>query len=172
MLQVEYYIERWLRKAGNEIGHTIKVDIITLLASREKFARVCVEVDLQKPLIAGYRMRGEFWRLQYEGLIDLCFAAGMVIGASAAWPLKLDAKTSGSDGSNQMDMNETARQGERQSEEEGTQALAIGWWSIETAARQRGQPGALQGIQQRSRSPIQLEEIALNLNRNYLGRQL
>lgn len=60
MLPLEYYTERWLRKEGNEIGLTIKVDIATLLASRGKFARVCIEVDLKKPLMARYRMRGEF----------------------------------------------------------------------------------------------------------------
>lgn len=81
VLPVEYYIERWLKKTWNGIGRTIKVDIATLLASRGKFAHVCTEVDLRKPLMAGYRLRREFWRLQYEGLHDIsldveCTATG------------------------------------------------------------------------------------------------
>lgn len=76
VLPVEYYTVRWLKQAGNNIGRTIKVDLATLIASRGKFARVCVEVDFDKLLIAGYKMRGEFYRLQYEGLHDLCCGCG------------------------------------------------------------------------------------------------
>lgn len=76
ILPVEYYTERWLKNAGNYIGRTIKVDIATLLALQGKFARVCMKVDLNKSLVAGYRMRREYYRLQYEGLQDLCFGCG------------------------------------------------------------------------------------------------
>lgn len=72
MLPVEYYSERWLWRAGDCVGRTIKVDVTMLIASRGKFARVSVEVDLTKPLKAGYRMRGEYWNLQYKGLHDVC----------------------------------------------------------------------------------------------------
>lgn len=47
-----------------------------LLASRGKFAHVCIEVDFDKPLMAGYRMGREYYRLQYEVLHDLCFDYG------------------------------------------------------------------------------------------------
>lgn len=73
ILPLEYYTERWLRIAGNHVGKAIKVDIATLLASRGRFGRICVEIDLRKPLMAGYVMRREYYRLQYEGLQDLCF---------------------------------------------------------------------------------------------------
>lgn len=63
VLLVEYYTGGWLKRAGNSIGRIIKVDIATLLASKGEFTRVCVEVDLQKPLKAGYHMHGDFWRL-------------------------------------------------------------------------------------------------------------
>lgn len=88
ILPVEYYKEGWLRRAGNSIGKTIKVDIATLLASRGKFARVCVEVDLRKPLMSGYTLRGEFWRLQYEGLHEICFECGKYGHHSASCPMK------------------------------------------------------------------------------------
>lgn len=74
VLPLEYYTEGWLKRAGNSIGRTIKLDIATLLASRERFARV--EVDLQQPLKTGYCLRGEFWRLKYEGLLNICFECG------------------------------------------------------------------------------------------------
>lgn len=68
VLPVEYYIKPWQRRAWNNIGRTIKVDVATLLASRGKFTRVCVEVDLHRPFMSGYHLHGDFWRLQYEGL--------------------------------------------------------------------------------------------------------
>lgn len=84
ILPVEYYTMRWLKKAGNNIGRTVKVDITTLLASRGRFARVCVEVGLDMPLMVGYRMQEEYYMLQYEGLHDLCFGCGRYGHRSAA----------------------------------------------------------------------------------------
>lgn len=64
-LPVEYYTVDWLRKAGDEIGKTIKVDNTTLATTRGRFARVCVEIDMGKLLRTTYRMRGRDRRLQY-----------------------------------------------------------------------------------------------------------
>lgn len=58
ILPVEYYTENWLKRAGERIGKTIKVDDATRAATLGKFARVCVEVELSKPLKAGYKIRG------------------------------------------------------------------------------------------------------------------
>lgn len=65
-LPVEYYKESWLRKAGDEIGKTIKVDSTTLATTRGRFARICVEINFKKLLKANYRMRGKNRYLQYE----------------------------------------------------------------------------------------------------------
>lgn len=35
-----------------------------------------MEVDLRRPLKSRYRLRGDFWKLQYEGLHDICFECG------------------------------------------------------------------------------------------------
>lgn len=76
VVPVEYFNERWLIRAGNQIGKAVKVDRTTLIASRGKFARVCVEIDLTKPLKAGYSQRGKRWPIQYKGLHSLCFTCG------------------------------------------------------------------------------------------------
>lgn len=70
---MEHYSKQWLKQAGNRIGHTLRVDEMTLVEVRVKFARVCVEVDLIKPLKAGYRMKGNFLKLPYEALHKICF---------------------------------------------------------------------------------------------------
>lgn len=113
ILPLEYYTERWLRIAGNHVGKTIKVDIAALLASRGRFGCVCVEIDLRKPLMAGYVMRREYYRLQYEGLQDLCFGCGRYGHRQADCPENLpkDASTSGKDAA-----KEPVKMGEQQSE--------------------------------------------------------
>lgn len=58
VLPVKYYIEIWLKRAGDRIGKMIKVDDTTKATTQGKFARACVEVDLTSPLKAGYRLRG------------------------------------------------------------------------------------------------------------------
>lgn len=75
VLPVEF-TTTWLIRAGNRIGKTLRVDDTTLVASRGKFARVCVENDLTKPLKAGYRLRERSWKLQHGGLHKLCFNCG------------------------------------------------------------------------------------------------
>ncbi|KAJ9185325.1 hypothetical protein P3X46_004971 [Hevea brasiliensis] len=57
-----YYSKIFLMRVASKIGRPIKVDETTLNASRGKFARICVEVDLSKPLL-----------FQYEGIHLICF---------------------------------------------------------------------------------------------------
>lgn len=45
-LPVEYYSVDWLHRAGNKLGKTLKVDMALLAASRGKYAKACVEVQL------------------------------------------------------------------------------------------------------------------------------
>lgn len=92
ILQVEFYSAIWLEKAGNRIGRKVKVDRTTLLESRGKFARVCVEIDLTKPLKAGYKIGGEMYGLQYEGLHELCFHCGKYGHRSAVCPKKVPSQ--------------------------------------------------------------------------------
>lgn len=67
ILPIEYYTSSWLQRAGNKIRRTLKVDNNTFMASRGKFARVCVEIVLNKLLKAIYRLKGQLWKVQYKG---------------------------------------------------------------------------------------------------------
>lgn len=88
VLHVEYYTVKWLHRAGNKIGRTLKVDDATLYVSRGKFARVCVEIDVSKPLKPGYILRERNYHIQYEGLNTLCFDCGHYEHKTSAWPEK------------------------------------------------------------------------------------
>lgn len=78
-----------MHHAGNKIERTRKVDNTTLSASRGKFARVCVEIDLNKPLKSGYTLRNRHWKIQYEGLQVVCFHCGKYGQGEASCPSKL-----------------------------------------------------------------------------------
>ncbi|CAN1120338.1 hypothetical protein LINPERHAP2_LOCUS151 [Linum perenne] len=45
------------QRIGDRIGRTVRIDHTTLEGSRGNFARICVEVDLSKPLLSKYRLR-------------------------------------------------------------------------------------------------------------------
>ncbi|RYR22222.1 nucleolar protein 58-like [Arachis ipaensis] len=46
--------------------------------SRGKFARLCVEVDLTKPLLGRYLINGREYHIEYEGIHHICFTYGRV----------------------------------------------------------------------------------------------
>jgi hypothetical protein len=75
-LPIEYYDAKVLHYIGNRIGQTVKVDKNTLLQERGKYARVCVEVDLNKPLLAMFELKDEIYKVEYEGLHMLCRTCG------------------------------------------------------------------------------------------------
>ncbi|XP_029153388.1 uncharacterized protein [Arachis hypogaea] len=75
-LPIEYYDKRFLGTVGDQIGKTLKVDMNTANQSRGKFARLCVEIDLNKPLDAKYLVNGQNYFIEYEGLHMVCFNCG------------------------------------------------------------------------------------------------
>ncbi|GAU17846.1 hypothetical protein TSUD_329720 [Trifolium subterraneum] len=82
-LPIEYYDTKMLHFIGNRIGRTVKVDRTTQSQARGKYARLCVEVDLTKPLLAMfqikdryYKIKDRYYKVEYEGLHMLCLACG------------------------------------------------------------------------------------------------
>jgi hypothetical protein len=75
-LPIEYYDKSILSIIGNRIGRTVKVDRNTLLQERGKYARLCVEVDLTKPLLAMFSIKDRSYKVEYEGLHTLCISCG------------------------------------------------------------------------------------------------
>jgi hypothetical protein len=55
---IEYYDDNVLHFIGNEIGQTVKVDKNMLMQVMGKYARLCVEVDLAKALLAMFTIKG------------------------------------------------------------------------------------------------------------------
>ncbi|KAJ4847601.1 hypothetical protein Tsubulata_002699 [Turnera subulata] len=76
-LYQEYYDRDILLRIARWVGKPIKVDEVTLRSTRVKYARVCVEVDLTKPLVSKFRLHRRIWRIVYEGLSTVCFMCGL-----------------------------------------------------------------------------------------------
>lgn len=45
-------------RVGSSLGKFLKIDRLMLIHSRGKFARICVELDLEKPLESHINVRG------------------------------------------------------------------------------------------------------------------
>ena len=80
---MEYFTDDVLFYLGEQLGVLIKVDCITSLATRGEFARVCVQMDLSKPLLVSVVLDCEedvtqnvYLKCVYGGLHTICFACG------------------------------------------------------------------------------------------------
>ncbi|KAI9125684.1 hypothetical protein K1719_003102 [Acacia pycnantha] len=76
-LPMEFCTVEALGMIGNMIGRIIKIDRSTSIYDKGEFARICVEVDLQKPLLPAFTVFGEHKQLVYEGLHLVCFKCGL-----------------------------------------------------------------------------------------------
>ncbi|KAI9087634.1 hypothetical protein K1719_030504 [Acacia pycnantha] len=72
-------LEEWMRDTddGNSIGKVLKLDVHTASRGRNKFARVCIELDLTKPLVPHYMVDGVLKQVEYESLHALCLNCGL-----------------------------------------------------------------------------------------------
>lgn len=75
-LPIELYNEIFLRRIGMSLGVFLKSDRLTSFHSRGKFARICVELDLDKPLESHIVIRGHHLIEEYKGLHAICFRCG------------------------------------------------------------------------------------------------
>nr|KYP49800.1 hypothetical protein KK1_028485 [Cajanus cajan] len=61
----ELYNDEFSIRVGSSLGKFLKIDLLTSIHLRRKFARICVELDLKL-------------LLKYEGLHCICFKCGRV----------------------------------------------------------------------------------------------
>lgn len=75
-LSAELYNNTFLWRAGSLLGTMLKIDMNTSAHSRGKFARICIEVDLNRQLVPTFTALGEEHIVEYEGLHSICFSCG------------------------------------------------------------------------------------------------
>lgn len=77
-LPVEFYNSYVLPQLAAKIGTVLKVDSHTLLGDKGRYARVCVQIDLDKPLIKTIHI-GDFKQsVLYESINKVCFTCGRI----------------------------------------------------------------------------------------------
>ena len=77
-LPIEYYNAQALHQIGKSIGNVLRVHTHTATKTKGKFARLCVQIDVDKPLITAILI-GKFEQLVcYDGIQKLYFGCGRV----------------------------------------------------------------------------------------------
>ncbi|KAI9112471.1 hypothetical protein K1719_016394 [Acacia pycnantha] len=77
-LPAPLFDKKFLLSLGNSIGKAIRLDVHTAQRARGKFARMCVELDLTKPLIPEFSVEGRVLSVVYESLGVICQQCGKV----------------------------------------------------------------------------------------------
>ena len=92
-LPFEYYELAILKEIGNAIGPVLRIDSNTASEARGRYARICVQIDLCKPLINQILLDGLVQEIQYEGVHSLCFSCGRVGHRKDGCPHTIKAPT-------------------------------------------------------------------------------
>ncbi|XP_048591480.1 uncharacterized protein LOC106355257 [Brassica napus] len=87
-IPVNLYHKTILMGIAKGLGRPIKVDLTTLKFERARFARICVEVNLNKPLKGTVVINGERYWVSYEGISTICSTCGMYGHLAHACPRK------------------------------------------------------------------------------------
>ncbi|KAK7850102.1 uncharacterized protein At4g02000 [Quercus suber] len=110
-LPIEYYDISILRDIGKALGPVLRVDTHTTAETRGRFARIYVQINLDKPLIKLLKIGGINQTVQYEGLNSMCFSCGRaghkVDGCpyTSRAPEEASEKQAGEDNIRQKDSN-------------------------------------------------------------------
>jgi hypothetical protein len=83
-LLVEYCHKEALLRIGSGLGLVLCVDVNTTTGTRGRFARICIQLDLEKPLARTVRVGKAKLAVIYEGIGLLCFQCGK-IGHHKEW---------------------------------------------------------------------------------------
>ncbi|CAL1388660.1 unnamed protein product [Linum trigynum] len=75
-LPIEFINREAVERIASRIGRPIKVDNATQNGDMGRFARVCVEVDLTKPLLSQFKIERSTYYIEFEGLHQICTECG------------------------------------------------------------------------------------------------
>ena len=75
-LSIEFYDLTILKEIGIAIGPVLRIDSFTTSRIRGSYARLCIQIDLEKPFINIVRMGRLKQGVMYEGIGSLWFCCG------------------------------------------------------------------------------------------------
>ena len=77
-LPIEYYELEILKQIGKSICHVLKINTYTAAETRGRYARLCIQVDIEKPLTTLIILRGWEQSISYKGIHKLCFTCDQI----------------------------------------------------------------------------------------------
>ncbi|XP_050249035.1 uncharacterized protein LOC126696317 [Quercus robur] len=77
-LPFEYYELAILKEIGNAISPILRIDANTASETKGRYARICIQVDINMPMVRRILLEGVIQEVQYEGIYSLCFSCGRV----------------------------------------------------------------------------------------------
>ncbi|CAN1122476.1 hypothetical protein LINPERPRIM_LOCUS2738 [Linum perenne] len=89
---IHFFNKTIVNRIGNHIGRTVRMDLATSEGARARYARVCVEIDISKPLLGKYMIGDRVLFVEYESLENICFHCGMYGHKEASCPILLPAE--------------------------------------------------------------------------------
>ncbi|CAN1188710.1 hypothetical protein LINPERHAP2_LOCUS39492 [Linum perenne] len=128
-LPIHFFIHTTVNRIGNHIGRTIQMDLATSEGARARYARVCVEVDLAKPLLGKYMIGESVFFVEYESLENVCHTCGL-------YGHKADSCPTLAPSERQADVEMPAPEPTAETESVGD----VGSWMTVTRRRQRKTP--------------------------------
>ena len=75
-LPIKFYDAIVLKQIGSVIEPVIRIDSFMASDSRGSYARLCIQVNLDKPLINKVKVGRLKQKVMYEGISSLCFSCG------------------------------------------------------------------------------------------------
>ena len=82
-----------LREIGQTIGPVLRIDAQTTTESHGRYARICIQVNLDYPFIRTILIESLVQAVVYEGISTLCFSCGRVGHRREACPYTIHAPT-------------------------------------------------------------------------------
>ncbi|CAN1140736.1 hypothetical protein LINPERHAP2_LOCUS12042 [Linum perenne] len=133
-LPIQFFNFKAVERIGNHIGKTIRLDLATEEGARARYARVCVEVYLSRPLLGKYIIEDRVFYVEYESLDNICFSCGIYGHKDDALKEVLD-DAMGKSSMPKGKANKTTKPGPRQSAREALSNVTNNVGSTVTAAR-------------------------------------
>ncbi|KAH7862043.1 hypothetical protein Vadar_034031 [Vaccinium darrowii] len=129
---LEYYYEKNMFRIAKRLGRPIRADSTTVETDRGRYARVCVEIDLSKPVKSRVLIEGKIYRVEYEHIPFMCFGCGRIRHRKdqCSWGPKTTPPLAGEQAPETPVTASTPATGERTSVGNSAQLPAYGQWTL------------------------------------------